>query len=168
MIDIQRLSYPADSSTYFTVWNWMQAQPQLYEHLHGFDVFERFVRPDFEVADFAFWYDGELIAFAALMYRGSKRCQFCLVTPATPKLRPLLEGLRCLQATYFIQLGFSELYVHLRPLPQYDRARRLAKYMGWKRLNDDLWVITLDHFIQQYISQENYVERKRRDCNSAF
>ncbi len=153
MIDIRRLQDPADPA-YALAWVWMQEQPQLYEHLHGFSNFEQFIHPNFEVIDFAIEFDGEMVAFAALMYRGPKRCQFCLVTPPKPKLKPLLLGLHCLQAAYFLQLSFNELYISLRPLPQYDRARKLAKRMGWRCLNDDLWVMTLDHFIESHISQD--------------
>lgn len=153
MINIRRLSFPADTTDYYTVWNWMQAQPQLYEHLYGFNNFEKFIRPDFEVIDFAIEFDGELIAFAAMMYRGPKRCQFCLVTPAKPKLKSLLMGLHCLQAAYFLQLSFNELYIHLRPLPQYGQARKLARRMGWTRINDDLWQITLQEYLDNYFSQ---------------
>lgn len=163
MIDIRRLQNSADPA-YVLAWGWMREQSQLYEHLYGFDNFEQFIRPDFEVADFAIEFDGEMIAFAAFMYRGPKRCQFCLVTPSKPKLKPLLLGLHCLQAAYFLQLSFNELYIHLRPLPQYNRARKLAKRMGWHSLNDDLWVMTLDHFIESYISQDEInVEKQRRD-----
>jgi hypothetical protein len=153
VIDIQRLQDPFDPA-YSVAWDWMQAQPQLYEHLHGFDDFEKFVKPDFEVADFALLDDGKLIGFAAMMYRGPKRCQFCLITPPKPKMKRLLLALKCLQAAYFLQLSFNELYIHVRPLPQYNGARKLAKRMGWHKLNDDLWVMTLDHFIQDHISRE--------------
>lgn len=163
VIDIVRLKYPQDQTAYRQVWGWMQAQPDLYEHLHGFDDFKQFVSPDFEVVDFALLDNGEMIGFAAWMYQGGKRCKFCLVTPPKVKLKRLLIALRLLQASYFLQLSFNELYIHLRPLPQYDRARKLAKLMGWTRVNDDLWTMTLSDYLDSLLSQETNVEKQRRN-----
>ena len=152
MIDIRRLSPSTDVATYHQVWRWMQAQPELYEHLHGFGDFSAFIRPNFPVLDFALKVDGKLIAFAAWIYRGEKRCQFCLVTPPNVKPKVLLAALYNLQALYFLQLSFDELYIHLRPLPQYNKARRLAKRMGWTRVNDDLWTMTLTQYLDSHFS----------------
>ena len=151
-LNIRRLAYPADVATYQAVHSWMQQQSDVYGHLHGFDDFEAFVRPDFDVLDFSLEADGELIGFAAWMPRGKGICQFCLVTPPKPRVRLLLQLLWLMQRLFFEQLGYHLFYVHLRPLPQYDKARRLAKWMGWREVNHDHYEVTiLDHL--SYLSQ---------------
>lgn len=146
MLKLQRLNFQANISTYYKAWKWMREQPDLYGDVVGFDNFQQFVKHPGEQADFALREDGELIAFASLVLRSRKVCEFELITPPRPRLRSILALLREWQRDYFENLGFVALYaeypVSIRASLQQRGLRPSPRSRGTRNLPGSGWNIT--------------------------
>jgi hypothetical protein len=135
----------------------MREQPDLYGEDIGFDDFQQFVKHPGEQADFALKEDGQTIAFAYLILRARKVCEFGLVTPPRPRVRSVLAILREWQRDYFESLGFVALYAQYPDDPRYDRPRRLCRMFGWREVKPNYFECTfLDHLKAYYGSKETY------------
>lgn len=148
MLKLQRLNFQANISTYYKAWKWMREQPDLYGDVVGFDNFQQFVKHPGEQADFALREDGELIAFASLVLRSRKVCEFELITPPRPRLRSILALLREWQRDYFENLGFVALYAEYPNDPRYDRPRRLCRMFGWHERKPNYFEMTILDYLR--------------------
>jgi hypothetical protein len=132
VLRLHRIQWPENRADFIDAWNWAREQPELYSEVVGYDDFSEFTHHPGEQIDFALRQDGELIAFASLVLRPHKSCEFELITPARPRVRSILALLRELQREFFETLGFVLLYVNYSDDPRYDRPRRLCRMFGWR------------------------------------
>jgi hypothetical protein len=130
---LHRINFPTDRMDYATAWSWMREQPDLYSEIIGFDSFGDFVEHPGEQIDFALKQDGELIAFASLVLKGRRSCEFELITPPRPRVRSILALLRELRDQYFEVLEFLYFFVVYPDDPRYGRPRRLCKMFGLRQ-----------------------------------
>jgi hypothetical protein len=156
MLRLHRINYPNDWRPYEIAWGWMRQQPDLYSEVVGFYDFTDFVRHPVEQVDFALRDDGELIAFASLVPRGRKVCEFELITPPRPRVRSILRLLRELQRDYFENLGFLALFTQYPDDPKYDRPRRLCRLFGWSERKPGYF----EHTIQDHLRANNGQNKK--------
>lgn len=147
MLKLHRVNWPQDQADYVDAWHWMREQPELYSQVVGFESFGDFVEHPGEQIDFALRQDSELIAFASLVLKGRKSCEFELITPARPRVRSILALLRELRREYFETLGFTYFYAIYPDDPRYDRPRRLCRMFGLKEASRHVFEFTIfDHF----------------------
>jgi hypothetical protein len=90
MLSLKRTNYPADRHDYAEAWGWAREQRDLYALIVGLDDFSEFTSHPGEQIDFALRDGGELIAFASLVLKGRKSCEFELITPPRPRVRSIL------------------------------------------------------------------------------
>lgn len=159
MLRLYRLNFQANISTYRKAWNWMRQQPELYSEVVGFDSFQDFVKHPVEQFDFALKDDEGLIAFASLVPRGRKVCEFELITPARPRVRSILALLHEWQRDYFENLGFLALFTQYPDDPKYDRPRRLCRLFGWREPKPSYFEYT----IQDHLRSNNGQTEKADD-----
>src|SRR5262249_21387823 len=133
---------------YRVAWQWMREQPELYAEIVGFDDFEEFASHEAEQIDFALKGDGRLIAFASMVLRGRKVCEFELITPPRPRVRSILALLRSLERAYFDALGFVALYTQYPDSPKYDRPRRLCRMFGWREPQPNYFEQTIYDYLR--------------------
>jgi len=146
MLRLYRIDYPNHQYEYFTAHRWVRAQPDLYREIVGFDDLTDFARHPVEQIDFALREDDWMIAFASLVMRGRKVCEFELITPPRPRIRSILALLAELQRAYFEDLGFVALYTEYPDDPRFDRPRRLCRMFGWRERKSGYFEHTiLDH-----------------------
>lgn len=149
MTTFRRVYPDKDQLIYTVAWMWMFQQGELYAENAGFDNFDSFCHLAFEAIDFAIEEDSRLLAFCSLILRGKGNCQAALIAPARPRIRPILSALRDLQKAYFEDLGHY-LFVSLPGDEQFDRARTIARLMGWRQISPNYFEYHLaDHLEAQ-------------------
>lgn len=146
MLRLHRVRWPENRADFVDAWHWMREQPELYNFEAGYDSFGDFTEPPLERIEFALRRDGELIGFAYLIYKGTKCCQFCLITPPGPRVRSLLALLQCLEREYFETLGFTYVFAVCPDDPRYDRPRRLSLMFGLLPMKESPHVFEYTHF----------------------
>lgn len=154
MLRLYRLNFQANISTYWKVWKWMHQQPELYSQVVGFENFQEFVKHPGEQIDFALRENGELIAFASLVLRSRKVCEFELITPARPRVRSILTLCREWQRQYFEDLRFVALFARYPDDPRFDRPRRLCRLFGWREPTPNYFEFTIHDFLRSNNGQE--------------
>lgn len=143
---LHRINPLEHEEDYRTAHHWMGEQTHLYSEIVGLKDFEEFVHHKVEQVDFALRNDGQLIAFASLVLRGRKVCEFELITPPRPQVRSILALLRWLQCDYFETLRFLALFTSYPDDPKYDRSRRLCRMFGWREPRPGYFEYTIyDH-----------------------
>src|SRR5262245_15351832 len=135
MINVRRISYPEDREPYIQAFLWQRVNQTLYGDNIGFTDLDAFCCPGDETLDLAIEEDGALLAFCSLMLRGPKSCQAALIAPERPRVRSIIAGIQALQRAYFDDLGYYYLYVSLSDGEEFDRARKLARLLGWREVN---------------------------------
>src|SRR5262245_32489087 len=154
MLRLHRLDAEATPGAYVTTWKWMRQQPDLYSEVIGFYDFTDFVRHPGEQIDFALRDDGELIAFASLVLRGRKVCEFELITPPRPRVRSILALCGELQRQYFEDLGFAVVFTQYPNDPRYDRPRRLCRMFGWRESKPNYFEYTIQDHLRAINGQD--------------
>jgi hypothetical protein len=150
---LRRLDPKMDQPDYLTAWAWMDAQPDLYRQNWGFDDFYQFIAPPFQVADFFIEDDDQPLAFASLLEHKPGIHQFCLIAPARPRVRAILRVLAELQRRFFAEMGGWYLFISLQDAPQFDRAARMARMMGWRQIQPRYFEMTLvDQLGKQHVT----------------
>lgn len=146
---IARRVYPErDDAVYAQAWMWMLDQGDIYAQNTGYDSYDTFRSPGYEVIDFAVEEDGRLLAFCSLMLRAKGTCQAALIAPVRPRVRSILVALQSLQRSYFTDLNYYYLFVHLPDGKQFDRARRVARLMRWREVTPNYFEYTLADFLE--------------------
>ena len=153
MINVRRLSFPTDRTQYSQAFLWQLEQQELYGENIGFHSFDEFVRAGDKTLDLAVEEDGRLLAFCSLILQAKGCCRAAVIAPKRPRIRSILAGLRALQRAYFGELGHFYLCVCLPDGNQFDRARRIARLMGWREVNPNYFEFHLfDHLRSQYVA----------------
>jgi len=124
----------------------MREQPDLYREMIGFEEVYQFLYHKVEQIDFALKQGDQLIAFASLVLRGRKVCEFELITPPRPRVRSILALLAELQREYFDTLGFLAVFAEYPDDSRFDRALRLCRMFGWREPKPNYFEYTIqDH-----------------------
>ncbi len=145
-LKLHRINQETHRGDYWTAWEWMQEQHELYQDVVGYWDFVDFIWHPGEQIDFALKQDSELLAFASLVLRGRKVCEFELITPPRPRVRSILALLGELQRQYFEDLGFAAVFTERLDEPRSDRPRRLCRMFGWREPRPGYFEYTIhDH-----------------------
>jgi hypothetical protein len=147
-VTLRRVHPEADKAVFSAAWLWIQEQRERYAEIRGIDSFGEFL--DCGPDDLAFAIeaaeDSRLLAFAGLTWKAKGCCEFILIAPARPRLRPIIAALQILQRAYFDELGFYYLFTSWPDDDLREGARKLARLMGWREVRPNYFEFTLvDH-----------------------
>jgi len=111
----------------------MVGQPELYGEILKLGSLAEFCAQDDSIA-FAIEDDGRLLAFPGLTLKAKGSCEFILITPRHPRVRPIIRMLAELQRSYFEDLGFWQLTATFPDDHRRAPVRKLARLMSWREV----------------------------------
>lgn len=148
MLNLRRVYSPEDDDVFQIAHWWMSEQPALYAYTIGIDEFAKFANRPANQIDFSLEQDGKLLALASLVLKRKGVCEFELITPPRPRIRPILALLRQLQSSYFTDLGFTVLYADYPDDPIYEPTKNLVRLFGWRESRLNYFEYTILDFLR--------------------